>query len=153
MLQLQISKFNRGTYISVEGKSDSDHFYIIHQGFVQCTKTGSGITPVKYGPGDFVSVVSCMAGKTQIETAIALTDVVAISVKKEQYPDLIVNNTPVALKIIKAFANRMRVMNEMLTKAALNSVVQNSYEQIFYNALYYEKCKQLNIAVYGYYQY
>lgn len=154
MLQLQISQFNRGTYISVEGKSDSDHFYIIQQGFVQCTKTSSsGITPIKFGPGDFVGVVSCMAGKTQVETAIALTDVVAISVKKEQYPDLIVNNNPVALKIIKTFAKKMRLMNEMLTKIALNSIVQNSYEQIFNNAQYYEKCKQLNIAVYGYYQY
>lgn len=154
MLQLQITKFNKGTYIAVEGKSEFDHFYIIQQGTVQCTKTtSSGLAPVQFGPGDFVSVVSCMSGKPQIETAIAVTDVVAISVKKDQYPALIVKNTPVALKIIKTFANRMRIMNEMLTKAALHSVVQNSYEQIFHNAQYYEKNKKLNIAAYGYYQY
>ena len=154
MLQLQISRFNQGTYIVVEGKTDNDHFYIIQQGYVQCTKaTSTGLAPVKFGPGDFVGVVPCMSGKSQIETAIALTDVVAISVKKDQYPELIVNNTPVALKIIKTFANRMRVMNEMLTKATLNSVGQDSYEQIFNVAQYYEKNRQLNIAAYAYYQY
>ena len=138
----------------MEGKSDTDHFYIIQKGSVQCFKaSGSGIAPVIYGPGDFVAVVPCMSGHLQIETAIAMTDVVAISVRKDQYPELIKNNTPVALKIMKTFANRMRVMNEMLTKATLHSVVQETYEQIFNVAQYYEKSGKRNIATYAYYQY
>lgn len=154
MLQLQIVNFKSGSYLVVEGKADSDHFYIIQQGLVQCRKaSGSGIAPVKYGPGDFVGVVPCMSGHLQIETAIAITDVVAISVKKEQYPDLIAQNTPVALKIIKTFANRMRVMNEMLTKATLHSAASENYEHIFNVANYYEKTGHLDIAVYAYYQY
>ena len=154
MLQLQIVSFKSGTYLVVEGKADNDHFYIIQQGSVQCQKaTGSGITPVRYGPGDFVGVVPCMSGHLQIETAIALTDVTAISVRKDQYPDLIAQNTPVALKIIKTFANRMRVMNEMLTKATLHSVVQENYEHIFNVARYYEKNNRNDIAVFAYYQY
>lgn len=154
MLQLQIVKFKSGTYLVVEGKADSDHFYIIQQGSVQCQKaSGSGIAPVKYGPGDFVGVVPCMSGHLQIETAIAITDVTAISVKKDQYPELIAQNTPVALKIIKTFANRMRVMNEMLTKATLHSVVSENYEHIFNVASYYERAGKLDIAVYAYYQY
>ena len=154
LLQLQICRFPKGSYIIVEGKSDSDRFFIIQQGGVQCYKsTGSGTAPVLLGAGDFVGVVSCMSGHLQIETAIAATDVVAIAVKREQYPDLIVNNTPVALKIIKTFANRMRVMNEMLTKATLNSVVQESYEQIFKVAQFYEKAHKVDIATYAYYQY
>lgn len=138
----------------VEGKEDSDHFYIIQQGNVQCYKaSGSGLAPVLLGPGDFVGVVPCMSGHLQIETAIAVTEVTAIAVKKDQYPDLIVKNTPVALKIIKTFANRMRVMNEMLTKATLHSVTAESYEQIFKVAQYYEKTGRLNIAIFAYYQY
>ncbi len=139
----------------MEGKADSDRFYIIQRGFVQCYKGASaGLAPVRLGPGDFVGVVPCMSGHPQIETAVALTDDVAvISVKKEQYPDLIVKNTPVALKIIKTFANRMRVMNEMLTKATLNNAAANTSDQIFKVAEYYEKIRKLDIAEYAYYQF
>lgn len=154
MLQLQIVNFRKGSYLVVEGKEDNDHFYIIQKGNVQCMKgSGSGVAPVLYGPGDFVGVVPCMSNHLQIETAIAFTDVMAISVKKEQYPELIAQNTPVALKIIKTFANRMRVMNEMLTKATLHSVVKEDFEQIFNVAQYYEKKSRNNIAIYAYYQY
>ena len=154
MLQLQIVNFKQGSYLVVEGKADSDHFYIIQKGSVQCLKsTGNGTSTVLYGPGDFVGVVPCMSGHLQIETAIARTDVLAISVKKEQYPELIAQNTPVALKIIKTFANRMRVMNEMLTKATLHSVVKEDYEQIFNVAKFYDKTSRKDIAAYAYYQY
>ena len=154
MLQLQICRFPKGSYIVVEGKANSDRFFIIQQGRVQCYKSsGNGTTSVIFGPGDFVGVVPCMSGHLQIETAIAAEEVVAIAVKKEQYPDLIVKNTPVALKIIKTFANRMRVMNEMLTKATLNSVVTESYEQIYKVAKFYDEAYKIDIATYAYYQY
>lgn len=154
MLQLKIINFPRASYLVVEGKASGDSFFIIQKGAVQCFKaSGSGIAPVKYGPGDFVGVVPCMSGHLQIETAIALTDVSVISVKKEQYPDLISQNTPVALKIIKTFANRMRVMNQMLTKATVNSVVQDDHDQIFQVAQYYDKQAQYDMAVFAYYQY
>ena len=154
MLQLQIVSFRKGSYLVVEGKENTDHFYIIQKGNVQCTKSsGSGLAPTVYGPGDFVGVVPCMSDHLQIETAIAATDVMAISVRKDQYPELISQNTPVALKIIKTFANRMRVMNEMLTKATLHSVVQESYEQIFKVGSFYEKNALPDVAVFAYYQY
>lgn len=154
MLQLMINTFKKGSYMVVEGKTDSDRFYIIQQGQVQCYKaSGSGMQPFILGPGDFVGVVPCMSGHLQIETAIALTDVVSIAVKKDQYPELIVKNTPVALKIIRTFANRMRQMNEMLTKATLNTVASDSYDQIFRVGQFYEKTMHQDIAVYAYYQY
>ena len=154
MLQLQIVSFKKGSYLVVEGKENTDHFYIIQKGNVQCMKaTGAGIAPTLYGPGDFVGVVPCMSDHLQIETAIAATDVMAISVRKDQYPELISQNTPVALKIIKTFANRMRVMNEMLTKATLHSVVQDTHEQILKVANFYEKNAFSDVAVFAYYQY
>ena len=154
MLQLQIVSFRKGSYLVVEGKENTDHFYIIQKGNVQCFKaSGSGLAPTVYGPGDFVGVVPCMSDHLQIETAVASTDVMAISVRKDQYPELISQNTPVALKIIKTFANRMRVMNEMLSKATLHSVVQDSHEQILRVATFYEKNALPDIAVFAYYQY
>ena len=155
MLQLKIVKFPQNSYIVVEGRDSEDNFYIIQKGNIRCYKaTGSGIAPVIYGPGDFVGVVPCMSGHLQIETAIAMTDVQAIAVKKDQYPDLIAQNTPVALKIIKTFANRMRVMNQMLTKATVNaSAVNENHDQIFQVAQYYDKQALSDIAVFAYYQF
>jgi len=48
-------------------------------------------------PGDFFGVVSTMSSHSHIETAQALTDVTLISVQKDQYGQLIQNNTPVAM--------------------------------------------------------
>ena len=107
--------YRKGTYLLVEDKSDNYFFFIIQQGNIQYTKiTENGNSTLKYGPGDFLGVVPCMAGKPQMATAIALTDVIVISVRREQYPEFIVNNTLVALKIIKNFSNLMCMMNEQL---------------------------------------
>ncbi|MBQ7752765.1 MAG: cyclic nucleotide-binding domain-containing protein [Treponema sp.] len=152
MLHLQVNRFQAGAYLIVEGKEDSDHFYIIQQGRVSCQK-GANQNKIYLGPGDFLGVVSCFATRPQIETIIAETDVQVIAVKKSQYADLIVNNTPVALKIIKTFANRTRQMNDQLTKLTLHKVENDNYEHIFNVAQYYEKARRFNIAVFAYYQY
>ena len=47
----------------------------------------------------------------------------------------------------------MRQMNEMLTKATLNTVASNTSDQILRVAQFYEKVMRNNIAVYAYYQY
>ena len=152
MLHLQVTKFQAGAYIIVEGKEDSDLFYIIQQGRVSCTK-GAATAKTYLGPGDFLGVVSCFANRPQIENVIAETDTILILVKRNQYSDLIVNNTPVALKIIKTFSLRTRQMNEQLTKLTLNKVENDNYEQIFNVAKYYENSYKLDAAVFAYYQY
>ncbi len=155
MLQLAFVNFKKGTYLVVEEKESSDIFYIIQNGRVMCQKQDvvPGTDPDYLGPGDFVGVVPCMAGRSQIETVVAVTDVTAISVRRDQYPELIKNNTPVALKIIRTFAKRMRLQNENLTKLTLKNVIAESPEQLFHVAQYYEKVGKPDIAVYGYYQY
>lgn len=155
MLQLSFVNFRRGSYLVVEGKADYNRFYIIQNGRVGIKKEVEVPTEDQkiLGPGDFVGVVSCMANKSQIESAIALTDVVAISVLHEQYPELIQNNTPVAMKIIRTFANKMRTLNENLTKITLNNTVVSSNEQLFSVASYYDNAGKPDLAVFSYYQY
>ena len=111
------------------------------------------MSPEILGQGDFIGVISCMSNHSQIDTAIAISDVVCISVPRDQYPELIEKNTPVAMKIIRTFANRMRQMNDTLVQATLNNSSIQSSEQIFKVALYYDKIKQPNIAIFAYYQY
>lgn len=155
MLQLSFVSFKKGTFLLIEGNTESNRFYIIQSGNVRCFKTNEipGSAPVLLGPGDFVGVIPCMSDHSQIETVTALTDVTAISVKREQYPELISKNTSVAMKIIRTFSQRMRTMNETLAKLTLKSSALDSPEHIYDVAVYYEKTGSFDIATFAYYQY
>ena len=157
MLQLSFVNFRRGSYILVEGKPESDRFYIIQNGQAQVIReldfSSTNSNNNILGPGDFVGVIPCMSNHNQIESVVALTDLVAISVRKDQYPDLIAKNTAVALKIIRVFAARMREMNEVLMEMALQSTSVVSTEQLFNVAVFYDKDHNIDAAVYAYYHY
>ncbi len=154
MLQLSFVRFKKGTYLFVEGKADQGFFYIIQNGYVDCHSQDSVPgAPTRFGPGDFVGVISCMSNHAHVESVIAATDVVAILVRKEQYSDLIAQNTPVAMKIIRSFAGRMRVLNEQMMRQTMKSSAVPSPEQIFSVANCYEKLGKLDIATYAYYHY
>ncbi len=152
-MQLSLVNFSKNSYLIVEGKPNSDRFYIIRTGTVICVRSRPGGTPTRLGPGDVVGIIPCMSGHIQHENVIAETDVVAIAVRKDQYPDLIQSNAPVALKTIRAFATKMRSMNEQLTQLALKNISIESPEQMFFVASYYDKAGCFDPAVFAYYQY
>lgn len=147
--------FRKDSYLLVEGKTENDRFYIIQSGKVHTFRRGDVLSDSGsvLGPGDFVGVVPCMSSHSQIETAVAATDVVVISVRRDQYQALISKNTPVAMKIIRTFANRMRTVNEILTRLTLENSMADSPERMYSIAAYYEKMGKTDLAVYGYYQY
>ena len=155
MLQLSFVNFRQGSYIVVEGKTQNDIFYIIQCGNVSIHHENQipGQPQEVLGPGDFLGVIPCMSNHPQIETAVAMSDVVCISVRRDQYPELIERNTPVAMKIIRTFANRMRQMNDTLMQATLKNSASQTTEQIFRVADYYDKMNQPSIAIFAYYQY
>lgn len=155
MIQLQFVNFKQGSYITVEGRPQNNIFYIIQCGNVRVHREDSipGQKEEMLGPGDFIGVISCMSNHSQVDTVLALTDVVCISVRREQYPELIEKNTPVAMKIIRTFANRMRLLNDTLVLATLNNSASQSPEQIYRVASYYDKMNKPSIAVFAYYQY
>ncbi len=153
MLQLAFLNYRKNAYILIEGKEASDRFFIIQKGQVRCSRVVSVVEDTILGPGDFVGVIPCMAGRPQIETVIALTDVVIISVKKDQYIELVMSNTPVALKIIRTFSENMRTLNDLLTKLTLKTNVVYSPEQLYSIASFYEQSGNIDVATYGFYQY
>ena len=56
MLQLSFVNFKRGSYIIIEGKSDTDRFYIIQSGQVRIAKQKEVVAEEEgnlLGPGDF----------------------------------------------------------------------------------------------------
>ena len=155
MLQLSFVNFKQGTYILVEGKENPDRFFIIQSGHVKVSHQGDipGGQPVVLGPGDFVGVISCMAKRAQVETVIAMSDVVCIAVQREQYIALIEKNTAVALKIIRTFAKRMRIVNETLMEQTQSTTSREDYEQLFNVGAYFDGQQQFDIAFFAYYQY
>ncbi len=139
----------------MEGTPGIDRFFIIQSGKVSVYREGSatGTAPTTLGPGDFVGVIPCMSGHSQVENVVALTDVVVIMVRRDQYPELIMRNTPVAMKIVRAFAKEMRTLNDDLTKITFNKNSSESPEQLFSVAKYYQNLSSYDIAIYAYYQY
>ena len=155
-LQLSFVSFKRDSYIVVEGKENADRFFIINQGKVRISKEvevveeeGGNIL----GPGDFFGVVSSMSSHRHIETAKAITDVVLISVQKEQYSQLIQKNTPVAMKIILQFSRRLRYLDEALSRLTLKSTSEADLSHLFEVAEYYVRQSQYKQAYYAYAQY
>ncbi len=155
LLQLSFVNFRKDTYILIEGKEIADCFYIIQSGHVKVFHQTliPGAENQVLGPGDFIGVISCMAQRSQIETVMAMSDVVCIAVRHDQYPALIEKNSAVAMKIIRTFAKRMRELNEMLMKQTLNNSSADEPDHIFRVAEYYDNIQQYDIAFYAYYQY
>jgi CRP-like cAMP-binding protein len=155
-LQLAFVNFKKDSYIVVEGKQNADRFFIIRQGKVRISKEVEVVAEEGgniLGPGDFFGVVSTMSSHSHIETARAVSDVTLISVQKEQYGQLIQNNTPVAMKIILQFSKRMRYLDEALTRLTLKSTAENDPSHLFKVGEYYARQSQYNQAYYAYYKY
>jgi CRP-like cAMP-binding protein len=154
-LQLKFVNFSKGAYIVIEGKQ-ADCFFIIRGGKIKITKEIEVVEEEKgniLGLGDFFGVVSTMSAHSHIESARALTDVSLISVQKSQYPRLIQQNAPVAMKIILQFSRRMRYLDEALTKLTLKNNSEINASQLFNIGEYYAKKNQYLQAIYAYNQY
>lgn len=155
-LQLTFVSFAQNSYIVVEGKQNADRFFIIRNGKVELSKEVEIVAEEEgniLGPGDFFGVVSSMSSHSHIETAKALTDVTLISVRREQFSQLIQINAPVAMKIILQFSKRVRYLDEALTRLTLKSTANAGPSHLFKVAEYYTRQKQYNQAFYAYHKY
>jgi CRP-like cAMP-binding protein len=155
-LQLTLVNFSKDSYIILEGKQNADRFFIIRTGKVLISKEIEVVEEERgniLGPGNFFGVVSTMSSHSYIETARALTGVSLISVQKKQFPQLIQSNTPVAMKIILQFSQRMRYLDEALTKLTLKKNAESNSSQLFNIGEYYARKNQYLQAFYAYNQY
>ena len=155
-LQLSFVNFQKDSYIVVEGKQNADRFFIIREGKVRISKEIEVVAEERgnvLGPGDFFGVVSTMSSHHHIETAKAVTDVTLISVHKEQYSQLIQNNTQVAMKIIMEFSRRLRYLDDALSRLTLKETAEINPTHLFRVAEYYARQSKYNQAYYAYTKY
>jgi CRP-like cAMP-binding protein len=152
--QLGVVTYKKDTYIIIEG-NQADCFFIIQQGQVKTYKDAmvKGENDETLNPGDFFGVISTMSSHSHIESVQALTDVVLISVRQNQYVGLIQKNSQVAIKIILQFSKRLRYLNETLARITLKKITEDGPNLLYDVAEYYLGQKQYNQAGHAYTQY
>ncbi|MDR2718825.1 MAG: cyclic nucleotide-binding domain-containing protein [Treponema sp.] len=156
LFQPTIIKFGKDSFFVVEGKTNTDKFYIIQEGKVRIIREVDKVVRGKdtlAGPGDIIAAVSVMSGFSFIETAIAHTDVTVLAVEKKQYGNLIRNNTPIAVRIIQQFSQRLRTLDEMLSRLTLSAAAEGGPSHLLKIAEFYASQRRPNQAFYAYQQY
>lgn len=154
-VNLRIYNYNKGAYITVEGKK-AELFYILKSGQVEVQKevVMDDETPsVVLNKGDLFGVVSAMSEHSHIDVALAKTDCELIGVRPEDYPSLIEKSSSIALKIINGFSERVRILDEALTKRAFKDAAEIDSSHLFEVGEYYAKQNKYNQAYYAYSKY
>ena len=159
--QLSLAAYKQGSYILVEDKIDNPFFYIVKSGQVRVQTKSDLVTSdvVKedsdsvLNPGDFFGVISAMSGHPSIETVIALTDVILIVVKRDQFGMLIQKNGPIAMKIIRSFSRKLRYYDTALTRLSFSNSVEEDPMHLLSLGEYYFKQKNWVTAAYAYRKY
>jgi CRP-like cAMP-binding protein len=148
--------FKKDAFITVEGNSKADCFYIIRQGSVhilnEAVKKPDEEKDVLVA-GDFFGVVSAMASFSQIETAQALSDVSLIEIKNKQYEGLIKNHPAIAVKIIQKFSKQLRSLNDASAELKANSAPADSATRLFDIGEHYLGEQLYNQAYYAFTKY
>lgn len=154
--QFKTENYMARSFIIVEGKKNSNNFYIIRGGKVKLMKENPVLSDDSshiLGPGDFFGVISCMSTRPRIETAIALENVSLISVERDQFGILIQKNPVVAMKIIRFFSKQLREFNQAITKLTLKESASEDPEHLYKIGEYYFKNQVKNHSVYAFQKY
>lgn len=151
--KLKLEKFNKGSMIYVEGSKNVDNFYIIKSGKVKITRNieiTDDQSQIYLKEGDYFGVVSCMSKRPRLESVTALSDVLLISVRYEQFEELIRRNNTVALKILKLYSQRLRTFDDAIARITLKKPVTSDPEALFNIGLYYYNQGELKQARYAF---
>jgi CRP-like cAMP-binding protein len=144
-------KYPRGSFIILEGKPSADRFYIIKKGWMQITRETDSVMPEEKvaGPGEMFGVVSAMASRSYIESAVTMSNVLLFAVNRSY----ISKSPPIAVNIIRQFSQRLRRLDEAFSRLTLKSVAVNDPSHLFHIGEYYEGAGKSNQALYAYQRY
>ncbi len=147
----------KGVIPLVEGQAPQDSFYIIKQGSVK--QTNSFMSHIAQenrtlGVGDFFGVVDCMARRPNLYTIEALEDTTLIQIRRDQFDVLIQQNTPIAMKILRFFSQKLRLYDGILTLISGQKQIFEDPVHLYDLAYFYEnKMRDYKAAIYGYVRY
>jgi CRP/FNR family transcriptional regulator len=151
------SKYKRGSYVLIEGNDSNDVFYIIKEGQVQAQRSIENIagnSGETLKTGDFFGVISAMSGHPSTETVTASSDLVLLTVRKDNFGALIKQSAPLAMKIIRYFSKKLRFFDSLLTQMTSKKKEEESdLSNIFSLAEYYFNAGAIPLGLYAYQRY
>lgn len=110
-----VKKYAAGAVIVREGDSSSTEMYIILHGNAGVYKNyqapGEHMTGT-LSPGDFFGELTLFAGKTRAETMVALTDLIAIGINRQNAPELFATQPELTISILEAICKRLEALSE-----------------------------------------
>lgn len=92
-----------------------DEMYVVLEGIL-ALKVGYEIVDI-IEPGDLMGEMAIIDSKTRSATALAKTDCRMIPVSRAKFLELVKENPEFAIHVMSVLANRLRHMNELLSKA------------------------------------
>lgn len=139
-----VKKFNKGDLISREGEIGSEMFIILSGQVGVFAKLGTDRQEklMALQKGDFLGEAAMMDDIPKSVSGIAESQVIALSIAKENFPLLVKEMPDIALGIIKSLINKIRLLENRLIDpsgsrdeaAALSSEVQSNISNVVFNA-------------------
>jgi len=152
-LQLGSESYRPNSFVYIEGQKDSNTFFIIRSGKVQILKeftvVESDTSPI-LNPGDFFGVISCMSAHPRIESAKTMSETSLIVIKKDQFGDLVLKSSPIALKIIRSFSKKLRHYNSEIARLTLKESGAEDPKKLFSIGEYYQTQNQVQKAAHAF---
>lgn len=110
------STFRAGAFVYVEGDEDSDEIFIVESGEIGLSSNNKNIKKYKdiVKTGEVFGFTSSLCKRPRMESAIAQRDSVIITLKRDKFIQLLLDNPKVAIKIINYFADELRAYNDMM---------------------------------------
>ena len=155
-MAFQSVHYKAGSYIVIEGKKDSNKFYIILKGKVRTQKSNPIVGEENnklLGPGDFFGVVSAMSNQRRIETVVAVSDAVLIEVPSDRFGLLIQKNAPVAMKIIRSFSMQLRSFDNTIARLSFANPVEEDPTHLYDLGEFWYSQQRYNHAAYAFQRY
>ncbi|MCX7677964.1 MAG: cyclic nucleotide-binding domain-containing protein [Spirochaetes bacterium] len=151
MSETKKSLFKKGAYVYVEGDEDVDEVYIVERGAIELVTENKKIKRYKttISDGEIFGFISALIRRPRMESAFALKDSIVISVNRSRFIYLVQKNPDIALKIIRYFAEELRLYDEMMfsLKETETSLVPDELK-LFNIGEYYFNTKAYKHALY-----
>jgi len=119
-----INKVKEGKFIFYQSEESTDLYIILDGAVKACLLDPDGKELILniFKKGDFFGELSLLDGKPRSATIIALKDSVVGILKREQFLTLLKNNPMIAISLLSALVERIRMTDEMLGAMAFLDV-------------------------------
>lgn len=117
----EVKEYNKGDHIFNTGDPASK-MYIIYSGFMKITinlSDGREQLLYLYHPGDFVGGLNLLSGDTYVYNGIALKQCTVITIFKQDFNDILLNNNKFALSLLNKSYERIRRSEALIDRLSV----------------------------------